>query len=510
MNIETISWAIDAAHALHKRHYERTGLLASDGATSLIAALLTDPAPTDWDEVVAIWMSGTSSTNVASLSLQKRISRARDLLARAAAGVNTENLRGHPALRNRARAYNMLILAQLLHTDGYRDSSIISYKSALHIAESNQLWDIALQALKQLRTAAAVRGDRAIVAKYERNMRNMQSCLQDELEADTLVAQAQLQTILYTNHTSQSTAELQKIISRLTHLSRKKHSASVIAILCYRVELWLASLQADATTSLRLARKAIAFFDAHPHIDSIGYRAEFQGARMAATVITGDVAEATQTWNAMSPLLPAGGDGWNTLLRLYFLVCTTHRAYEEARDALWTYISTRSSGLSDLRMHAWSVDRAYIELLIDTGRVAAGPFQGKPRLYLGNLERRQDRLIGDKAITGAALLILRLIHWIRVHKYSEFIAAVERCRQYAARYLNNPQTLRTGVFLRMLASIPSADFDPDMSDKRGREIMAKQKAAMNLVRDHAEIIPYEELWSIVIEALRARGSQRRR
>ena len=62
----------------------------------------------------------------------------------------------------------------------------------------------------------------------------------------------------------------------------------------------------------------------------------------------------------------------------------------------------------------------------------------------------------------------------------------------------------------MLASIPSADFDPDMSDKRGREIMAKHKAAKNLVRDHAEIIPYEELWSIVIEALRTRGSQRRR
>lgn len=62
----------------------------------------------------------------------------------------------------------------------------------------------------------------------------------------------------------------------------------------------------------------------------------------------------------------------------------------------------------------------------------------------------------------------------------------------------------------MLATLPAADFDANEVDRRGRAILAKHTKAAQLKRDFAEIIPYEELWSIVIEALRARGSQRRR
>jgi hypothetical protein len=419
-------------------------------------------------------------------------------------------MKGAVQFQNRTRANNMLVLGQLLSDSGYHDSSITTIKSAIRIATEFELPDVTLRAVTLLRLKAAMAGDSKTVANCDKLIVTAQEMLSIATEADTLFAEACVVQLQYTEHTARTTLRLQQILSRLDSVASMPNAPSILRIHWFRTRIWLATLQSDAKCIITTGQKAISFLDKHPHLEHTAVRAEFYGSQLSAQVVIGDIEETERIWDRVGALLEEGGDGWNRLLHAYVLACSTNHAYRQMRDAMWLYTTKRSAGKHLLTDHAQSICRAYVMLLIDTGRVDAGPFQNTSREYLSSIQRREDKLIGDKSHTGAALYILRILHWIRTYRFSEVIAHTESVRQYASRYLNNPKTLRTGVFFRMLATLPAADFDANEVDRRGKAILTKHTRASQLKRDFAEIIPYEELWSIVIEALRARGSQRRR
>jgi len=506
----SIEWAIDVAHVLRNRRIHAKSLGSDEHTDKLINALLSNPTSNSWEYVIDKWMGTTGIAARKPESIQRQVRRARDLLTRAASGLNPDNLKGAVRFQNRTRASNMLVLAQLLADHGHKRSSDISYDSVLQLATAYELPDVALVALTHLRFDAAVRYNRKAVQQYDALVRKMHAMLSIQTEADTLLSQAVLLLLEYTSQRTRTASKLRDIIDRLKALAKLRAAPSLVQMHRYRVQIWLSTLEGDAQRILKTGSEALTYIDKHRQLEHSALRAELLGSQLSATLLLGDIQAAKNVWQTASTMVSEGGDGWSSLLHVYFLTCSTHGSYRDARDIMWLYQNKRNSTNRVLRDHTWSICRAYIMLLIDTGRIDAGPFQHCKREYLASIERRHDNYIGDKAITSAALYILRILQWLRTYKYSEVVANGEAIRQYAARHLNNPNTLRTGVFFRMLATLPAADFNPDEVERRGNVILAKYPKAARLQRDYAEIIPYQELWAIVLETLRQRGDARRR
>jgi hypothetical protein len=60
----------------------------------------------------------------------------------------------------------------------------------------------------------------------------------------------------------------------------------------------------------------------------------------------------------------------------------------------------------------------------------------------------------------------------------------------------------------MLSALVAADFDPVEADRRASAIRAKYADADSVVRDDAELIPYDDLWKVVVHHLnRARQTK---
>lgn len=505
-----LRWAIDVALVLRRRHLVDSGSESSHSVSTLIGILAAAPPPSTWGEVLSAWDRTKTSRAVRPDTQARRIVRIRELLVRASSGLNTENLQGSAQFRMRTRVQNQLTTAQLLWDAGYHASAKATYVHAMGVSIKHEILDSAIRAACSLRTLAAANGALEEVRRLDQKIANLQAASELEIEALSLQDHAQALLTTFTSDRVRGAHQFRRILARLKVLAARPYATAVVNLAYFRTQLWLASVTRDVNGILRISGPAVNYLDRHPHAEYTAYRTEFEGSRLTAMLATKDFKGATQVWERVSERVTEGAANWTALLQIYFLACLATRHYEAARDALFQYESKRKPGGPEWRIRLWHLYKAYIILLIDHGLVKAGPYEHAPRIYVANLERQFKEFNDDKLVSGAALYVLKILHWLRAMKYSDIVAEVEAMRRYAHRYLTNKQTARTGVFLRMLATLATGDFDPQDCRARGDQIWKRHREAHRLHRDSAEIVPYEELWKLVIRILETNQGSRRR
>lgn len=505
-----LHWAIDVAHVLRRRHLADSGSASSRSVVSLIDILTGSPAPSTWKEVLSAWDRTSASDSLLAGTQARRIGRIREVLTRASAGLNTENLQGSAQFRMRTRTQNQLTTAQLLWDAGYHASARTAFHHVLNISERHEILDSAIRAACSLRTLAAAAGDQKELDQLDNNVTELHASLTLEMEALALQDRAQLLLATFTANRVRSARQYRKILLRLNVLASDPRCTAIVVLAHYRTQLWFASITRDAQKILQIAIPAVKYLDDHSFAEYTAYRAEFEGSSLTAMLAMKDFKGATAVWQHVSTRVVEGAANWAALLQIYFLVCLATRHFDAARDALFLYESKKKPGGPEWRIRLWHLYRAYILLLIDNGLLSAGQYENAPRIYAANLERQSKEFMDDKLISGAALYVLKILQWLRAAKYTEVVAEAESIRRYAHRYLSNKQTARTGVFLRMLATLPTGDFDPRECDRRGQLVWSKHREAHRLQRDSAEIVPYEVLWEITILILESNLCSRRR
>jgi hypothetical protein len=81
---------------------------------------------------------------------------------------------------------------------------------------------------------------------------------------------------------------------------------------------------------------------------------------------------------------------------------------------------------------------------------------------------------------------------------------LERLRKYQQRHLRDAATLRSRLLLRLLLLLPEENFEPKRLVKRGQALLT-QLGQAPMVGDadaEIEIIPYEQIWTLVLDILR--------
>jgi hypothetical protein len=150
-------------------------------------------------------------------------------------------------------------------------------------------------------------------------------------------------------------------------------------------------------------------------------------------------------------------------------------------------------------LERWELLEAYTELVLPSEQV---------------LPRRRNQLAVFAALTvpeysrdkrgyNVAILIFQLVHYLQERLLEPVLVRLERLRKYQQRHLRDAATLRSRTFLRLLLLLPEADFDPAQLAERGRPLLRTLQQA-TLTRDadaEVEIIPYEDLWVLIMRVL---------
>ena len=102
------------------------------------------------------------------------------------------------------------------------------------------------------------------------------------------------------------------------------------------------------------------------------------------------------------------------------------------------------------------------------------------------------------------VLVFQIITLISKNRHDEAIARIEAVEKYRTRYLRNESSYRSNFFIKMLMTIPAQGFRKKAVVRHTTKYLTKLASASfdfaNTSGD-IEIIPYEDLWEMVLDTL---------
>lgn len=112
----------------------------------------------------------------------------------------------------------------------------------------------------------------------------------------------------------------------------------------------------------------------------------------------------------------------------------------------------------------------------------------------------------SKAKSGAniSILIIQILILLVTGKQKLIIERVEALNQYCHRYLKNDRTLRSNCFIKMLIETTKAGFNKKRAERYALKYHLKLINApmyLSIEIPEVEIIPYEDLWEMVLHLL---------
>lgn len=205
-------------------------------------------------------------------------------------------------------------------------------------------------------------------------------------------------------------------------------------------------------------------------------------------------------------LFDQGSFNWLKLQESYFLLSTHTRHYDEA-----LHIGERATPFLRNPAHPahiqemWKIYEAYVQYLAQVGKIspqaaAEGASKFKRAKFLNDIPTFSK----DKRGMNIPILIIQILFLLTDKNYHQAIDRIEAIEKYCSRYLTQGDTFRSNCFIKMLLQIPAAAFHRE-AVLRKTEPLLKQLRSVPLevaYQTHEiEIIPYEDLWEMALEAL---------
>ena len=116
----------------------------------------------------------------------------------------------------------------------------------------------------------------------------------------------------------------------------------------------------------------------------------------------------------------------------------------------------------------------------------------------------------DKRGMNVPILIVQMLLLLQEQKDEAVLDRIEAMKKYCSRYLRDNELLRSNCFINMLLEIPLQNFHPVAirrhTEKYWQRLKNTPLEMANQSRE-IEIIPYEKLWSIIMEHLEKRHNR---
>ena len=195
------------------------------------------------------------------------------------------------------------------------------------------------------------------------------------------------------------------------------------------------------------------------------------------------------------PAFHPSSNNWFAFQENYLLLALYAGNYEVARQIQVAALANSFyPRLSPAARERWELYGAYVDFLLPPlpKKRKARPVEWT--LTLPDFNR-------DKRGYHVAILVLQFLHYLRLRKLDEVMLRLERLRKYQQTHLREDATLRSRLFIRLLALLVEKDFNAKACAERGQNLLTKLLETPQPGEAYAqiEIVPYEALWELVLK-----------
>jgi hypothetical protein len=469
------------------------------GKESQLATLLAaDVNTTALGAVKQLYGKNSEANKTAFLRLRVRV---QDKLLNHLFFLDHSDARLFVARRYELECLDLLHKVTILYLEGEYVLSERLLRRCLRAAEKGEFTSYAEQACQRLCTLYAAQRQQYKYTTTVKKLAKLRQILVYEQEAEQLAMQVSLSMTRPVAVRRALQPKMKVHLEKAEQLHQKANTFTTFLAL-YRLRLVQAGLTSSYSEIIRYTTAATRllqqgklnerrfdqrfnqFMSMYAHLRDRQYQVGLRLAEEYATTVH------------------PTSNNWFYFYEHYILLALHAGDYDQALRLL--HVVHKNPSFSKQRPAAqerWGLLQAYVEFVQPPDKIPS---------------RRRNQLAVFAALTvpeyardkrgyNVAILVFQMLHYLRQQSLEPVLTRLERLRKYQQRHLRDAATLRSRLLLRLLLLLPEENFDPKLLAKRGQNLLT-QLGQAPMVGDadaEVEIIPYEQVWTLVLEILRS-------
>lgn len=399
---------------------------------------------------------------------------------------------------------NMLAMPFLL-AQGQRKFAIELGKKTLKKAIRFDLTEIALSLARDLRRHyATIEGQKKEYTLYNGYVKKYYNIWAYELKAEEYYSNliihysySKTSTPAILKEAISYTSELKKIISSVDSY-RFRFMTYLIFVIRYEIEN-------DYRNTLIVSEEAILYFTKKKKIRVRVAIPFFYQKMILCFIQLQQYTKAKETIAKCLELTQTGGYNWYVILEFRFLNGLRSKSYQIAYEAyLEVFNHPKFKSQYPNIIERWKINEAFIHFLILKKKIEVNNTEEKKNFKINKFLNEVPKHAKDKHGVNVTILVLQILFLLEQKRYDDIFERIEPLRMYTSRYLKKDGTFRSSCFIKMLMQLPAGHFHREAVKRKAAPYLKKLLSEpLDVAKQAAEleIIPYEELWEYVIEAL---------
>lgn len=400
-------------------------------------------------------------------------------------------------------------VVKLMYTKGARNTAIAIAERTSSYAKKFELTDILLLVSRELRNHySLISYNKYKMEKYSREFDEALVLYEYENEAEKYYSE--IHYISLTSRGSVNEATLEKSDQYANRLREilQKHESYRLLFMAYMTLSLKYQYAHDFENMLRISTEAVEIFKNRSVTTQVALF-NFQLRKMICHMQLGDYESSDQIAMAYLNEMRKGTYNWYYILFYYFTSLMHRRNYTDAWNTLQSGLTFKNfKSLAPNLQQIFKVNEGYLQFLIESGKIDQSNLEN-PKSKTFKIFKFLNEIplfSKDKRGVNVSILIIHVLFLLQRKKYNDIIDRVDALRQYTHRYLRKDDSYRSNCFIQMLLQIPRADFNRIRTERYAEKHKNKLSLVpMNMATQgvEVEIIPYEDLWEIVLELLDA-------
>lgn len=285
----------------------------------------------------------------------------------------------------------------------------------------------------------------------------------------------------------------------------KQYPAFKIQFFGYLIHTILYDSRNDYAGMEKVCQDAIHFFNLKPYRSGM-VEQTFYYNLVTCYLILREFEKGAFYIKKIEHLLPDNSFNWFKLKELYFVMAMHAGQYQESWISLQQVLNSPFFKIQpSVIVETWKIFEAYTYFLISIGLLTAKEI-GNEQIHfkISRFMNEVPQLSKDKRGMNVAIQIIQFLFLIVTNKQDDCMERVEGLNKYCNRYLNEENTMRSWLFIKILIQIPLNNFDVSVVKQKTQKnydlMMTKPWHSVNQHRE-VEVIPYEDLWPQILKTI---------
>ena len=270
------------------------------------------------------------------------------------------------------------------------------------------------------------------------------------------------------------------------------------------VSIHRAELSSNPDEVIRLAHFYYLQFEKKKYDHRVA-KSIFLNTKVGAHLQLRQHVDAQQTLDLLFTKLRPESNNWFNTQNLQIRLSLATRDYTSAHKHLQRLLKNkRYKAQPEEKKDLYQLYAAYINFLVCTDHIpGAKPWSKKKLTTYFRTTTVFDR---DTRGVRIAMIIVELLYNILDHDYDAMERRIYSLKEYCSKYLKkDKENYRSNCFIKMLLEIPKALFHPEAAHRKAKRYnkrLVDNPLELAMQPREVEIIPYEQLWRIILHYLR--------